>query len=119
MILGDALGGGGFHGNFIAAMNEVTGVTPVTIPRDDVIHRRPFEIPQLPIVVAHGGTTPLGWKLDGRWAVYYHPGALSDAWRDDRAGIKKSVADDCYKLGINIISYAHREHDQWRRSQQP
>lgn len=119
MILGDALGGGGFHGNFIAVMNEITGVAPVTIPRDDVIHRRPFEIPQLPIVVAHGGTAPLGWKLDGRWAVYYHPGALSDAWRDDRAGIKKAIADQCYLLGINVLSYAHREHDQWRRSQQP
>jgi hypothetical protein len=119
MILGDALGNGGFHGNFIAVMNEVTGTTPVTIPRDDVIHKRPYEIPQLPIVVAHGGTTPLGWKVDGRWAVYYHPGAISDAWRDDRAGIKKPIADQCYLLGINILSYAHREHDQWRRSQNP
>ncbi len=119
MILGDALGGGAFHGNFVAVMNEVTGTTAVVIPRDDPIHKRPYEIPQLPIVVAHGGTTPLGWKLDGRWAVYYHPGALSDAWRDDRAGIKKVIADQCYLLGINIISYAHREHDQWRRSQQP
>ncbi len=118
MILGDALGGG-FGGSFRAVMTEITGVEPVVIPRDDVIHRRPFEIPQLPIVVAHGGTAPLGWKLDGRWAAYYHPGALSDAWRDDRAGIKKAVADDCYKLGINVLSYAHREHDQWRRSQQP
>jgi hypothetical protein len=119
MILGDALGNGGFHGNFIAVMNEITGSTPVTIPRDDPIHKRPYEIPQLPIVVAHGGTVALGWKVDGRWAVYYHPGALSDAWRDDRAGIKKVIADQCYLLGINILSYAHREHDQWRRSQQP
>jgi hypothetical protein len=119
MILGDALGAGAFHGNFVAAMNEVTGTTAVVIPRDDPIHKRPYEIPQLPIVVAHGGTAPLGWKLDGRWAVYYHPGALSDAWRDDRAGIKKPIADQCYLLGINILSYAHREHDQWRRSQQP
>ncbi|MBM3982537.1 MAG: DUF4159 domain-containing protein [Planctomycetes bacterium] len=119
MILGDTLGNGGFHGNFIAAMNEITGTTAVTIPRDDLIHRRPFDIPQLPIVVAHGGTSPLGWKIDGRWAVYYHPGALSDAWRDDRAGIKKAIADQCYLLGINIIYYAHREHNEWRRSQQP
>ncbi len=118
MILGDSLGGG-FHGGFVAAMNEITGVTSVPIPRDDAIHKRPFEIPQLPIVVAHGGTTPYGWKIDGRWAVYYHPGALSDAWRDDRAGIKKDIADQCYQLGLNIVSYAHREHDTWRRSQQP
>jgi hypothetical protein len=51
--------------------------------------------------------------------VYHHPGALSDAWRDDRAGIKKAIAEQCYLLGINVLSYAHREHDQWRRSQQP
>ncbi|MFO0804025.1 MAG: DUF4159 domain-containing protein [Gemmataceae bacterium] len=118
MILGDSLGPG-FHGGFIAAMTEITGVQPVPIPRDDAIHKRPFEIPQLPIVVAHGGTTPYGWKIDGRWAGYYHPGALSDAWRDDRAGIKKAIADSCYQLGLNIVSYAHREHDTWRRSQQP
>ena len=118
MILGDSLGSG-FHGGFVAVMNEITGVTGVPIPRDDAIHKRPFEIPQLPIVVAHGGTTPYGWKIDGRWAVYYHPGALSDAWRDDRAGIKKDIADQCYQLGLNIVSYAHREHDTWRRSQQP
>lgn len=119
MILGDNLGGSGFHGNFLAAMNEVTETTPVDIPRDDPIHKRPFELPQFPFVVAHGGTVPKGWKIDGRWAVYYHPGALSDAWRDDRAGIKKSIADQCFQLGINIISYAHREADTWRRSQQP
>ena len=119
MILGDNLGGSGFHGNFIAAMNEITGVTAVPISRDDPIHKRPFELPQLPIVVAHGGSTALGWKIDGRWAVYYHPGALSDAWRDDHAGIRRDVWDMCYQLGINIISYAHREQDQWRRSQQP
>jgi hypothetical protein len=119
MILGDCLGAGGFHGNFIAVMNEITGTNPVDSPRDDSIHKRPYEIPQLPLVVAHGGTVARGWKIDGRWAVYYHPGALSDAWRDDRAGIKKVIADQCYLLGINVISYAHREHDQWRRSQQP
>ncbi|MFM8274771.1 MAG: DUF4159 domain-containing protein, partial [Gemmata sp.] len=119
MILGDTLGNGGFHSNFIAVMNEITGTTRVEIPRDDPIHKRPYEIPQLPFVVAHGGSVPYGWKIDGRWAVYHHPGALSDAWRDDRAGIKKAIADQCYLLGINVLSYAHREHDQWRRSQQP
>ncbi|MDB5306108.1 MAG: hypothetical protein JWO38_310 [Gemmataceae bacterium] len=119
MILGDNLGGQGFHGNFIAVMTEVTGVSPVPIPRDDYIHQRPYPLPQLPIVVAHGGTTPLGWKIDGRWAVYYHPGALSDAWRDDRAGIKKEIAELCYQLGINILYYANREQDKWRLSQKP
>ncbi len=118
MILGDNLGGGGFHNGFIAAMNEVTGVTAVTIPRDDRIHQRPYDLPQLPIVVAHGGTAPLGWKIDGRWAVYYHPGAMSDAWRDDHAGIKKAIWEQCYQLGINILFYAYAEQDKWRQARQ-
>lgn len=119
MILGDNLGGSGFHSNFKAVMDEITGVTSVVIPRDDRIHERPFSLPRFPFVVAHGGTAPLGWKVDGRWAVYYHPGALSDAWRDDRAGIKKDVADDCFQLGINILYYAYREYNQWIVSQRP
>lgn len=119
MILGDNLGGSGFHSNFIAVMNEITGTAGVPIPRDDRIHERPYTLPQLPIVVAHGGSTPIGWKIDGRWAVYYHPGALSDAWRDDRAGIKKEIAELCYQLGINIVYYAHREYSQWLQSQRP
>jgi hypothetical protein len=118
MILGDSLGPG-FHGGFISAMNEITGVQPVAIPRDDPIHKSPFELPQLPIVVAHGGTVPMGWKVDGRWAVYWHPGALSDAWRDDRAGIRKEIAAHCFQLGLNIIAYALKEQNQWRLSQKP
>lgn len=119
MILGDNLGGHGFHNHFFAVMKEITGVDPVPIPRDDLIHRRVYQLPQLPVVVAHGGTVPYGWKIDGRWAVYYHPGALSDAWRDDHAGIKKEVYELCYQLGVNIIYYANREYNTWLQSQQP
>ncbi len=118
MVLGDNLGGAGFHNHFIAVMNEVTGVQAVTIPRDDDIHRRPYSLPELPFVVAHGGTVPLGWKVDGRWVAYYHPGALSDAWRDDRAGIRREIAEACYQLGVNILLYAHEEAEKWRQSQQ-
>ena len=70
-------------------------------------------------MVAHARPVPLGWKIDGRWAVYYHPGALSDAWRDDHAGIKKEIYDLCYQLGINIVYYAHKEYGRWLVSQQP
>ena len=118
MILGDSLGPG-FHGGFIAAMNEITGVQGVPIPRDDPIHKYPFALPQLPIVVAHGGSTPYGWRVDGRWAVYWHPGSLSDAWRDDRAGIRKEIAAQCYELGLNIMAYAMKEQDKWRLSNKP
>lgn len=119
MILGDNLGGRQFHDQFVAAMREITGAHEVPIPRDDLIHCRPYMLPMLPIVVAHGGTVPLGWKIDGRWVVYYHPGALSDAWRDDHAGIKKEIYEACYQLGVNIIFYANAEFNKWRLSQQP
>ena len=70
-------------------------------------------------MAAHGGTVPLGWKVDGRWVAYYHPGGLSDAWRDDHSGIKRNIADLCYQLGINIVFYAHQEYGRWLKSQQP
>jgi len=120
MIFGDNQGGVNFHNSFVALMNEVIGVQPVDIPRDDRIHSRPNELPLLPIVVAHGRPGGLCWKIDGPWAVYYPPGALSDAWRDDHAGIrKKEIVEMCYLLGHNIIDYAHREYGRWLRSQQP
>jgi len=78
---------------------------------------RPFEVPSLPIVVAHGGTLPLGWKIDGRWVAYYHPGALTDAWRDDHAGIRKDVWSPA-TAGANIIFYAYAEKDKWLSAQE-
>jgi len=124
MIFGDNLGGennGGqlFQQSFINVMNELTGVTPVDIPRDDDIHQKPYELEKLPIVVAHGGTTAKGWKVDGRWAVYLHPGGIGDAWADGHSGLTKPYYDSCYELGINVISYAHVEHSKWRKSQSP
>ena len=117
MIFADNLGGRNFHNQFFAVMREVTGVDEVAIPRDDYIHQKPYSLPSLPVVVAHGGTVPYGWKVDGRWVGYYHPGAISDAWRDDHAGIKREVWEDGYRLGINVIYYAHVERHKWNTSQ--
>jgi hypothetical protein len=119
MIFADNLGGRNFHNQFFAVMREVTGVEEVAIPRDDYIHRRPYNLPSLPIVVAHGGTVPYGWRVDGRWVVYYHPGAISDAWRDDHAGIKREIWEECYRLGVNVLYYAHAERHKWNTSRKP
>src|SRR5262249_36316590 len=64
MIFADNLGGRNFHNQFFGLMREITGVQEVAIPRDDYIHRRPYTLPSLPIVVAHGGTVPYGWNVD-------------------------------------------------------
>ena len=62
-------------------------------------------------------TSALGWKVEGRWVAYYHPGALTDAWRDDHAGIKRDIWESCYLLGSNIIYYAYSEKDKWLEAQ--
>lgn len=117
MLLGDNLGGDEFHTSFLKTMREITGVAHVVIPRDDTIHKKPFELDALPLVVAHGGTKALGWKVKDRWAVYYHPGALTSAWRDDHAGVKREVWQNCYMLGANIIYYAYVEKHKWLEAQ--
>ena len=103
-----------FHNQFIATMNRVLpDVRPVPIPLDDTIHRVPFAVPFLPYVVPHGGKDALGWSMDGRWLVYYHPGDISDAWADGHAGVSPDIYNSCYQLGANVINYGHVEYAKW------
>ncbi len=119
MLFIDNGGSGHFHNQLIAMMNRVLPeVRPVEIPRDDIIHRVPYPIPRLPYVAPHGGNVALGWKVDGRWVAYYHPGDIGDAWADDHSGVPPEIWDACYQLGTNVINYALAEHDKWRRAQE-
>lgn len=116
MVLGDNGGSRTFHNHFFELMREVSGVQEVPVPLDDIIHRSPFRVPFLPIVSPHGGTIAYGWKVDGRWVAFYHPGDLMDAWADGHAGVKQDVWEACYQLGVNIIFYAHAEYHKWLMS---
>lgn len=108
-----------FHNQFFAMMNQVLpNVRPVTIPLDDVIHRIPYQIPFLPYVAPHGGRDAYGWKIDGRWVAYYHPGDIGDAWSDGHSGVKPEVWEACYQLGANVIQYANAEYSKWLLAQQ-
>jgi hypothetical protein len=98
-------------------MNEITGRQAVEVPLDSFIHKRPYTLPFLPIVVAHARPVALGWNIDGRWVAYYHPGDIGDAWRDGNSGIKPEIAEYCYQLGINVIFYAYAEKNKWLESQ--
>lgn len=114
MIFCDNGGSRHFHNQFISTMGRVLPKTrPVPIPLDDVIHRIPFRIPFLPYVAPHGGTQALGWKVDGRWVAYYHPGDIADAWSDEHAGVKTEIWENCFQLGTNVIFYAHSEYSKW------
>jgi hypothetical protein len=114
MIFCDNGGSAHFHNQFVAMMRAVLpNVRPVPIPLDDRIHSVPYKIPFLPYVAPHGGKEALGWKVEGRWVAYYHPGDIGDAWADGHAGVKPEVWEACYQLGTNIIFYAHLEYSKW------
>jgi hypothetical protein len=118
MLFCDNGGSAHFHNQFVALMNRVLpGIRPVPIPLDEPIQQRPFQIPFLPYVAPHGGREALGWRLDGRWLCYYHPGDIGDAWADGNAGVKPEIYDACYKLGANVIYYAHAEYSKWLTAQ--
>lgn len=108
-----------FHGQVNRMMGQILPrVKPVPIALDDTIHRIPYPIPFLPYVAPHGGKEALGWKVDGRWVAYYHPGDIGDAWAEDHAGVKPRIYEACYQLGTNIINYACVEQSKWRQAQE-
>jgi hypothetical protein len=75
-------------------------------------------VPFLPYVSLHGGIKhALGWRIDGRWACYYHPGDIGDAWGDDHSGVPREIWEACYGLGINVMQYANNEYSKWLLSQ--
>ncbi len=114
MIFADNGGSGHWHGQFFNLMRRVLPkVEPVRVPLDDVVHRVPYPIPFLPYVAPHGGKDAWGWKVDGRWVVYYHPGDIGDAWADGHAGVRTEIWEFCYQLGVNVIFYAHAEYNKW------
>ncbi len=116
MIFADNGGSSQWHGQFFAMMDKVlegTGVYPVKVPLDDVIHRIPFTLPFVPYVAPHGGKDAWGWYKDGRWIAYYHPGDIGDAWADGHAGVRREIYEACYQLGVNVIFYAHAEYNKW------
>ena len=118
MIFADNGGSRGWHNQFFAMMTKVLPeIRPVPISLDDPIHRIPVPLNFFPYVVPHGGDRPMGWKVDGRWVCYYHPGDIGDAWANGHAGIDAEIWQACYALGANIINYAYNEHAMWREAQ--
>lgn len=119
MLFADNGGSSGWHSQLFTMMRQVVPeLEPVKIPLDDVIHRIPYQIPFLPYVAPHGGRDAWGWKHNGRWICYYHPGDIGDAWSDGHSGVKTDVWEACYQLGTNVIFYAHAEYNKWLTAQQ-
>ena len=81
------------------------------IDNHDPIFMQPFELENGTFTnVPHGGRYAQGIKHRGRWVVFYFPGDLKDAWKDDASGFKKNVVEMSYKMGINIIHYSFTQY---------
>ena len=101
-------GGGHFDRSVRALLSRVLpGKSVVDIANDDPIYRAPYVFPNgAPPFWHHAGNRALGVKIDGRWAVFYHPGDINDAWKDGHSGAAKEIADQAYKLGVNVMYYS-------------
>lgn len=105
-------GGGHFDGSVKNLLRKVFPGKPlVDVPNDDPIYQRPYVFPDgAPPFWHHAGYRAMGIREDGRWLVYYHPGDINDAWRDDHSGASAEVADQAYKLGVNVMFYAFNQY---------
>jgi hypothetical protein len=107
MLFADA-GSPHFHHSFLALMAAVFPDRQLlTIADDDPIFQTPFTFPNgAPPLWHHGGNRALGVKHQNRWAVFYHPGDVNDAWKTGGSGMSRDLCDQSYKLGVNIIYHA-------------
>ena len=107
MLFADA-GSPQFHDSFRALMAAVFPDRQlVTIADDDPIFQAPFVFPNgAPPLWHHGGNRALGVKHLNRWAVFYHPGDINDAWKTGASGMSRDLANASYRLGVNIIYYS-------------
>lgn len=118
MIFADN-GGGSFDRSFRAAMRRLfPGQKWITISNDDPLFRYPYTFPNgAPPLWHHSGTKAVGLKHHGRWIVFYHQGDLNDAWKTGHSGIDAGLANQAYKMGVNIMFYAFTHYlDQHRGS---
>lgn len=105
--------GGGHFGS--SARNLVSRIFPgkpfIDIPNDDPIYQHPYSFPDgAPPFWHHDGTRARGIRIGDRLAVFYHPGDINDAWKDGHSGASDAVAEQAFKLGINVMYYAFNQY---------
>ncbi len=77
------------------------------ISNDDPIFQQPFRFPGgAPPLWHHDGSRARGVKIDGRWAVFYFPGNLNDAWKAGHGGQPPAIVTQSMRLGMNIVWYS-------------
>ena len=105
-------GGGRFDQQFRALMRRTfPDLRLVEISKDDIFFQQPFYFPNgAPPLWHHSGKNAMGIKYQGRWVVFYHQGDINDAWKTGHSGASPGVAEQAYKLGINVINYAFNQY---------
>lgn len=105
--------GGGNFGRSVRNMlaKVFPGKSLVDIPNDDPIYQAPFLFPNgAPRFWHHDGNRALAIRHEGRIVAFYHPGDVKDAWKEGHSGVSEEVADQAYKLGVNVIYYAFNQY---------
>ena len=97
-----------FDRNFRAVLQSVfPGESLLNIADDDPIYQAPFAFQNgAPPLWHHGGYRALGIRRGSRWAVFYHPGDMNDAWKTGHSGMNPLLARSSMQLGINVIYHA-------------
>tara|TARA_B100000809_G_scaffold227852_1_gene240450 strand:+ start:4964 stop:6589 length:1626 start_codon:yes stop_codon:yes gene_type:complete len=116
MIVADN-GGGSFNASFRAAMRRVFPDKEwIMLSNDDPVFRYPFLFPDgAPPLWHHSGRKAVGLRHNGRLICFYHQGDLNDAWKDGHSGVSDGLANQAYKLGINLIYYAFKHYTSRQR----
>jgi hypothetical protein len=111
MLFADC-GSPSWHQAFQSFIKRVfPGENLIKISDDDVIFQVPFPFENgAPPIWHHGGRDALGIKYKGRWAVFYHPGDINDAWKNNRGGLSPKEAEGALEMGVNIVYYSFTEY---------
>lgn len=89
------------------AQRVFPGEPLTTISDDDPIFQLPFSfVNGAPPLWHHGGMRAQGVKYKGRWAIFYHPGDINDAWKTGRSGLDPKLAEGAIEMGVNIVYYS-------------
>ncbi|MGB0144951.1 MAG: DUF4159 domain-containing protein [Akkermansiaceae bacterium] len=113
MLIADA-GSVRFHNEFRNFIRSVFPDKPLLdIADDDMIYQIPYRFPEgAPAFWGHGGRRALGIKHEGRWAVFYHPGDMNDAWKSQGfTDVTSEMRDAAMSLGVNLVYYAFNQWD--------
>ncbi len=105
-------GGGVFHTAVVRALRRVFPEKSLSrIAFDDPIFEAPYRFPNgAPPLWHHAGERALGIRDAGRWVVFYHPGDVNDAWKSGHSGADAAVAEQAYRLGINVMYYTFNQY---------